>query len=44
MGKDICIFLTKWTNSGDLTLKTFKDGKVSMVEYLVNSGMVVNII
>ena len=21
------MFLTKWTNSGDLTLKTFKDGK-----------------
>ncbi len=26
-GKAATAFLTKWTNAGDLTLKTFKDGK-----------------
>jgi len=26
-GKAATEFLTKWTNAGDLTLKTFKDGK-----------------
>ena len=26
-GKAASAFLTKWTNAGDLTLKTFKDGK-----------------
>ena len=26
-GKAASAFLTKWTNSNDLTLKTFKDGK-----------------
>ena len=26
-GKAAAAFLTKWTNAGDLTLKTFKDGK-----------------
>ena len=26
-GKAATAFLTKWTNAGDLTLKTYKDGK-----------------
>ena len=39
MGNAATAFLVKWTNGGGLKLKTHKDGRVSLVEYLVRYGV-----
>ena len=37
-GKAATEFLTKWTNAGELTLKTFKDGKGKFGRILCRYG------